>query len=72
MKGDLEDGGIETSLRSHDIPSVGGVQGDFSPDWGDILVHPADFGTAQNLIELYVASTPLDQSEDSDAESVTN
>ena len=71
LKGVLENGGIETVLRSHEMPSVGSVQGDFSPDWGDILVHPEDFGRARDLIELYLASLPADQSEDSDAENDT-
>ena len=69
LKGVLESGGIEAVLRSHEMPSVGSVQGDFSPDWGDILVHPEDFRSARNLIELYLASLPLDQSEDSNSES---
>lgn len=69
LKGVLESGGIEAVLRSHEMPSVGSVQGDFSPDWGDILVHPEDFRNARNLIELYLASLPLDQSEDSNSES---
>lgn len=69
LKGVLESGGIEAVLRSHEMPSVGSVQGDFSPDWGDILVRPEDFRSARNLIELYLASLPLDQSEDSNSES---
>ncbi len=68
LKGVLENGGIEAVLRSHEMPSVGGVQGDFSSDWGDIRVHPEDFGSARNLIELYLASLPADQSENIDAE----
>lgn len=69
LKGVLESSGIEAVLRSHEMPSVGSVQGDFSPDWGDILVRPEDFRNARNLIGLYLASLPLDQSEDSNSES---
>lgn len=68
LKGVLEDGGIEAVLRSHDMPSVGGVQGDFSPDWGDILVHPDELERGQHLIESYLGSLPLDQSEEADSE----
>lgn len=68
LKGVLENGGIEAVLRSHEMPSVGGVQGDFSPDWGDVLVHPEDFVSARNLIEQYLASLPADQSGNFDAE----
>ena len=71
LKGVLENGGIEAVLRSHEMPSVGSVQGDFSPDWSDVLVQPKDFGSAQELIELYLASLPADQSEDFDAEDDT-
>ena len=71
LKGVLENGGIEAVLRSHEMPSVGSVQGDFSPDWGDVLVQPKDFGSAQELIELYLASLPADQSENFDAEDDT-
>ena len=69
LKGVLDSGGIEAVLRSHEMPSVGSVQGEFSPDWGDILVHPEDFRSARNLIGLYLASLPLHQSEDSNSES---
>ena len=68
LKGVLEDGGIEAVLRSHDMPSVGGVQGDFSPDWGDILVQPDELERGQHLIESYLGSLPLDQSEEADPE----
>ena len=71
LKGVLENGGIEAVLRSHVMPSVGSVQGEFSPDWGDLLVHTEDFRSAQELIELYLASLPMYQSEDLDAEDDT-
>jgi len=71
LKGVLEDGGIEAVLRSHEMPSVGGVQGDFSPDWGDILVHPDEFENARDTLESYLASLLSDVAEDPDAESDT-
>ena len=71
LKGVLEDRGIEAVLRSHDMPSVGGVQGDFSPYWGDILVHPDDLESARDILESYLASLPSNVAEDPDVESDT-
>ena len=72
LKDVLEKSGIEVDLRSHDMPSVGGVQGNFSPDWGDILVRPDKLASSREILTSYFQSLPHDAAENSDAESDTD
>jgi len=65
LKGVLENRGMDAVMRSHDMPSFGGVQGDFSPNWGDMLVHPNELESARNILDSYLASLPSNLSEDS-------
>ena len=73
IQGVLEEAGIDSVIRSHDMIAAGSVRGDWSKtDWGEILVHRDDLKSAKEIIEEYLTSLPTKaiKNQDSDLETV--
>lgn len=53
----LQDEGIQSELRSEQIPWMNGIMKAARGYWGDLLVLESDYAKAQEIIETYLGET---------------